>query len=209
MRWLIFAASLALSALGTNAAEPLIAEEQMSDGGSPVALVDPAVTVTPIPMPALVVELPSGANSAPKLRPLKKAKLEKKRAVPPTMLSRTERHQMALLAPKPKNGDVARDSVDDDNDDVPSVADLTLHRSFHRPKIASQDAEEEGSDDVEISDAAKLRLLLARVKAVEAHAVHTAMAQDDVAADELSETVRLRLLLARTRAVAAHEKKFS
>ena len=181
----------------------------MSDGGSPVALVDPAVTVTPIPMPALVVELPSGGNSAPKLRPVKKAKLEKKRAVPPTMLSRTERHQMALLAPKPKNGDVARDTVDDDNDDVPSVADLTLHRSFHRPKIASQDSDEEEGDDVGISDAAKLRLFLARMKAVEAHAVQTAMAQDDVAAEELSETVRLRLLLARTRAVAAHEKKFS
>mgnify|MGYP000161431321 FL=1 len=208
MRWLVVAASLAFSALSIHAAEPLVADDQTVEVAGSVALIDPAVIVTPIPMPALVVELPSGANSAPKLRPVKKVKVEKKKTLHPTMLSRTERHQMALLAARPKTGELSfGDTADGDGDDVPSVADLTLHRFFHRPKVATREGDET-DDGADIPETVKLRLFLARMKAVEAHATRAAL-QDEQPADDLSEAVKLRLFVARARAVAAHEKKFS
>ena len=209
MRWLVVAASLAFSALSINAAEPLVTDDQTIEAAGSVALIDPDVVVTPIPMPALVVELPSGTNSAPKLRPVKRVKVEKKTTLPPSMLSRTERHQMAL-AFKPKSGELAlRDTADDEDDDAPSVADLTLHRFFHRPKVAKAFGDDENDDAADIPDSVKLRLFLARMKAVEAHAARAALQDDQAAGDELPDTVKLRLSMARAKAVAAHEKKFS
>lgn len=170
MRWLVVATSLAFAALNINAAEPLVADDQSVEAAGSVALIDPAVVVTPIPMPALVVELPSNANSAPKLRPIKRVKVDKKPTLPPSMLSRTERQQMALLAARPKNGElVLRDTADDEGDDTPSVADLNLHRFFHRPKVANAAGDDEFGDDADIPDSVKLRLFLARAKAVAAH----------------------------------------
>lgn len=215
MRWLVVATSLAFAALNINAAEPLVADDQTVEAAGSVALIDPAVVVTPIPMPALVVELPSNANSAPRLRPLKRVKLDKKPTLPPSMLTRSERQQMALLAARPQNGELSlvRNNADDEHDDAPSVADLTLHRFFHRPKVAKLAGEDESDDADDIPDTIKLRLLMARMKAVEAHAMRAATQDDPAAdaqpADDLSEAVRLRLFLARARAVAAHEKKFS
>jgi len=209
VRWLVVAASLALSAWGLNAAEPLVVENQSVEVASFVAGVDPAVTVTPIPMPALVVELPSGVGAPPKLRPVKKMKVAKKESLPPLMLSRTERHQMALLAHKPKASESSlRDFYNDEDNSDPSVEHLTFHRSFHRPKVVDLVDDDEADGAAAIPASVKLRLFMARMKAVEAHAARMAMQDNEPAAD-LSADVRLRLFIARAKAIAAHEKKFS
>lgn len=129
-----------------------------------------AVMVTPIPMPPPVVELLREGNPAPVLKVTKKSRLAKKKSLPKSMLSRTERHQMALMATTQKTDGPSLLDFFNDEDAQSGASDLDFHRSFSRPKlieVAVQD--EEGDEDIAISDTVKLRLFLARMKAVQAH----------------------------------------
>ncbi|WP_265943255.1 hypothetical protein [Dechloromonas sp. A34] len=122
------------------------------------------MTVTPIPPPASVTEFRADLPRA------KKLKVAKKKSIPKTMLSRTERHQMALLAPKTKAGEGLLD-VANDEDAGSGIADLDLHRSFSRPKLTEIEGQDNDDvdDDDDLPDTIKLRLYLARMKAVQAH----------------------------------------
>jgi len=163
VRRLIVAVVIALSSSGIFASEPATVESLAAD----LAAQEMAVTVTPIPMPPPVVEMLKDVNTAPVLKAAKKIKVAKKKSLPTILLSRTERHQMVLLAARPNNPSLI--DFFNDEDAAPGVADLDLHRSFSRPKlieVADQDQEDENPG---LSDAVKLRLFLARMKAVQAH----------------------------------------
>jgi hypothetical protein len=204
VRWLLVAAVAAFSSLGAYASEP-VADEATSIVEASGA--DAGVTVTPIPMPEPVTQLLEPVNPVAKLRSAKKLKLAKKESFPRTMLSRTERHQMALLLAKPNSADhqPSRKHLHDEHGEA-GYDELALHSFFNRPKVASEPADGEDADAFDLSETIKLRLFLARAKAVQAHTL--AKVADDLD-DKLSEAVKLRLLLARTKAVQAHQKKFS
>lgn len=203
VRWLVIAAVAVLSSSSVNASEPLADEAAV-----PVELAaqvsDTGVVVTPIPMPAPVIEILKSANRSVKLRSAKKLKVAKKKSFPKTLLSRTERQQLALLSAGSKaNGQAVGKHLHDENGES-GYDELALHQFYSRPKIIA----ESDDDDVDapgLSDAVKLRLLMARTKAVEAHA----LAQVEDQGDDLSDAVKLRLFMARMKAVKAHKEKFS
>ncbi len=207
MRWLVLAAVAALSSLSVVAAEP-VAEE------APVAVEalasDMAVIVTPIPMPAKVTELLDARANPAKALADKKPRVAENKPLPKTLLSRTERQRIALAAPSAKAGEAPlRKSLRDEEGDG-GYDDLPLHRSFSHPRVAPADADDDDADaDFALSDSVKLRLLLARMKAVEAHALTWAVDQPGGAEEPLSEAVQSRLFLARMQAVAAHRSRFS
>ncbi len=203
MRWLVVAIVVAFSSLCAGASEP-VADEATSIVEASGA--DAGVTVTPIPMPAQVTQLLQPANPVAKLRSAKKLKLAKKESFPKTMLSRTERHQMALLLPGPSaTGQPSRKHLHDEHGEA-GYDELALHSFFSRPKIVQKPMEDEDADALGLSETIKLRLFLARAKAVEAHALARVADDHD---DKLPEAVKLRLLMARTLAVQAHQKKYS
>ncbi len=212
MRWILFSLVTALTSVGINAAEPGDNGATYSEASPAFAFSDSVVVVTPVPTPAQVTILRSDLSLTPeiaaakKLKADKKLKQAKKPTLPKSMLSRTERQQMALLAGKPKGGNQLDWS---DHEDAGSGAEvIVLHRSFHRPKLAEVEHEQEGDRDHFVSDEIKVRLFLARMKAVEAHALASVAEPEDndVA---FSDSVKLRLLLARKKALEAHQKKFS
>lgn len=203
VRRLVVATVVAFSSLCAGASEPVADEATSIVEASGT---DAGVTVTPIPVPAQVTQLLQPANPVAKLRSARKLKLAKKESFPKTMLSRTERHQMALLLPRPAaNGQPSRKHLHDEHGEA-GYDELALHSFFSRPKIVQKPAENEDDDAPGLSESIKLRLFLARAKAVEAHALATVADDQD---DKLPESVKLRLLLARTKAVQAHQKKFS
>lgn len=164
MRWLVIAAVAALYSWGVNASQTEGSEGSAASVASVVLSSEAIVTVTPIPPPASVTEFRADLPRA------KKLKVAKKKSIPKAMLSRTERHQMALLAPMAKIGDPSLIDAVNDEDAGSGIADLDLHRSFSRPKLT--EAEEQNKDDVDdedLPDTIKLRLFLARMKAVQAH----------------------------------------
>ena len=203
MRWLFVAAVVAFSSLGANASEP-VPDEATSIVEASAA--NAGVTVTPIPMPEPVTQLLQPANPVAKLRSVKKPRLAKKKTFPKTMLSRTERHQMALLLPRPNRADQPSHKHLHDEHGEAGYDELALHSFFNRPKVVSEPADSEDADALGLSETTKLRLFLARAKAVQAHMLAKVVDDQD---DKLSEAVKLRLLLARTKAVQAHQKKFS
>lgn len=82
---------------------------------------------------------------------------------------------------------------------------LVFHRSFSRPKLVSEgDDNKDIADVAELSDGIKLRLFIARMRALEAHA----LAQVADADGDLSDTIKQNLADARMKAVQAHQKKF-
>lgn len=204
MRWLVVAAIAVLSSFGINASESVADEATVAEeAAAPSA--DAVVTVTPIPMPAPVIEVLKPVNPTAKLRSAKKLRLAKTKAFPKTLLSRTERHQMALLATSPKVGEQqVRKHLRDENDGETGYDDLVLHRSFSQPKLVAE-SDDNDVDVIGLTDTVKLRLLIARMKAVEAHA----LAQMTDQGDDLSESVKLRLFMARMRAVQAHQNNFT
>lgn len=185
-----------------------VAEVPAADVAAPSVVADPAVVVTPIPAPARVTELLKEVNSTSATRPAKKLKVAKKPVPSKLMLSRTERHQVALMtAARPQTGAPVLLDFSDDEDAAPGAEDLDLHRSFSRPRVANVADQDDEDDGLGLSDTVKLRLLLARTKAVEAHKIAWAEPVHD---DEvLSDAVKLRLYMARMKAVQAHQKKFS
>ena len=203
MRWLLVAAVVAFHSLGVNASEQAADEAASIVEASGT---DALVTVTPIPMPEPVTQLLQPANPVAKLRATRKATLAKQESFPKTMLSRTERHQMALLSPRSNAADPpSRKRLHDEHGEA-GYDDLALHSFFNRPKVVSEPADDGDADASGLSETVKLRLFLARAKAVQAHALAT-LADD--ANDDLSDAVKQKLLLARTRAIQAHQKKFS
>lgn len=139
------------------------------------------VTVTAIPAPMLVLQMDLRSGETD-LRPLKSAKAAKKlkqakllalaKSLPKTMLSRTERHQMALMvAAKPQtSGHTSLFHLFDDGDVGSGPEDVDLHRSFSRPRVvevAELEVDDDATDD--LSDSVKLRLLIARTRAVQLH----------------------------------------
>lgn len=201
----ILAAALAMfCSYSVSAADPIIDEAPVA-AEMVLPSLDADVVVTPIPMQSSVIELAEATKPVVKLRPTKRSKLTKKKSLPTMMLSRTERHQMALLAPKPKSGEqVARKQLHDQNGDG-GFDELVFHRSFSRPKLVNEsDDNQEIADVAELSDGIKLRLFIARMRAVEAHA----LAQAADADGDLSDTVKQNLVDARMKAVQAHQKKF-
>lgn len=199
MRWLLAVAIAAQFSLNVHAAEPT-GEEAVSfvDASSTPA----DVTVSAIPMPAHVTELLAPINPAAKLQAAKKLKIAKKKVFPKTLLSRTERHQLALLADfRKSNGHSVY--IAHDEDGPAGYDELALHQFYSRPRLVSED--DDVPEIVVLSDTARVRLLMARLKALEAHAL--AQVADD--GEALPDSVSQRLAAARMKAVEAHQKKFS
>jgi hypothetical protein len=175
---------------------------------------DPAVIVTPIPMPAAVTQLLQPANPVAKALSAGKAKAAQKKPLPTIMLSRTERQQFALAkaSAKPAKalGDLSVRKQFRDEDSQGGYDDIPLHRSFSRPRLAEDDSyDTDGIDDIDaLPGHVRLRLYLARMKAVEAHALARAAAQADDAGILLPAGISERLAEARLKAVAAHRAKF-
>lgn len=201
------AALAALTSLMVNAAEPVAVEAPAADVAAAVA--EQAVTVTPVPMPIPVTELRVSPTRAAELRAARQSKTAKIRSIEKSMLSRTERHQVALLANKPVAGATVVHTLVNDDDDEYDAENLDLHRSFSRPKVVKASDQDDDEDLIAIPETVKLRLYLARMKAVEALALARAADEQPAGNDDLADTVKRRLLLARTKAVQAHQKKFS
>ena len=208
MRWLVLAAVAALSSLSVIAAEP-VAEE--APAAVEALAADVAVIVTPIPMPAQVTELLGARANPAKALADKKVRVADRKPLPKILLSRTERQRIALAkaAAPAKAGDPPLRKILRDEEGDGGYEDLTLHRSFSRPRVAPADAGDDADAVPALSDGVKLRLLLARMKAVEAHALTWAVDQPGVADEPLSEAVQTRLSLARMKAVAAHRSRFA
>lgn len=221
MRSLFFAALVAFSSPSSALVAEAVSGNLAGAIGSPVAnepvsfpeaaaipVGETGVVITPVPMPASVIEVLKPIGKAPKLRAVKKSHLAKQKTFPPILLSRTERHQLALLVASTGTGNAAlrRFLLHDENNDS-SYDELVLQRFYSRPKLASDPEEEDddGLDVADISETVKLRLMFARLRAVEAHA----LAQVADPGDDLSDNVRQRLASARELAVAAHRRKFS
>jgi len=210
VRWLMAAVLTALTSLLVNAAEPAAVEAPDAEGGAAVA--EQAVTVTPVPMPVPVTELRAGTARSAEVRSArqaKAAKVAKARSIGKSMLSRTERHQVALLASRPEPGASLPHVLGNGDDDEYGAADLVLHRSFSRPKVVTVNDEDDEDDLIAIPDGVKLRLFLARMKAVEALAMARVADPQTAGGDDLPDAVRQRLQQARMNAVEAHRKKFS
>lgn len=196
-------------ALATFFSLTALASEPVSD--EHVSFVDAAtphadVTITPIPMPAAVTELLPPINPAAKLRAANKAKQEAKKALPATLLSRTERHQMALLIAKRQKGESPVHSAEDDDEGQSHDGEHVLHQFYSRPRLIKEDDRDDPEADLmAISDTARVRLLMARLKALEAHAL--AQVADD--GEALPQRVTDRLKEARAKALEAHRSKFS
>ena len=202
---IVVAALAALSSFSVVASEP-VADEAPVAAEVVAPSTDSNIVVTPIPMPASVIELATTAKPVVKLRSAKGSKLAKNRPLPKMMLSRTERHQMALLAPKPKNGEQAVPKQLDGQNGETGYDELAFHGPFSRPRPVSElEDDDDTPDAAQLSDTIRLRLFIARMRAVEAHALaHVADTDDD-----LSDIIKLRLANARMKAVQAHQKRFS
>lgn len=216
MRGLFFAAIVAFSSPSSALVAEAVSGDLAVATASPVvgepasfleaAAIPPGVVITPVPMPASVAEALKPIGKAPKLRAVKKSNLAKQKTFPPILLSRTERHQLALLVASTETGNAALRRFLHDENNESGYDELVLQRFYSRPRLASEpedDEDETGIDD--LSETVKLRLLFARLKAVEAHA----LAQVADPGDELPESVRQRLAAARQLAVAAHRRKFA
>lgn len=204
MRRLVAVAFATLFSLSALAAEPL-SDEHVSfvDATTPQA----DVTITPIPMPAAVTELLPPINPAAKLRAAKKAKLAAKAAISNTLLTRTERHQLALLVTSRNSDGSPAHTAEQDDEGNPADDDLVLQQFYSRPRLVREDEKDHhgSSDALPVSETARVRLLLARLKALEVHAL--AQVVDDGA--PLADHVADRLKLARAKALEAHRNKFS
>jgi hypothetical protein len=165
-------------------------------------------------MPAAVTQLLQPPNPVAKALSAGKAKAAQKKPLPTIMLSRTERQQFALAKASPKPGkplgDLSVRKQFRDEDSQGGYDDIPLHGSYSRPRLAEDDSVD--ADSVDGIDAlpghVRLRLYLARVKALEAHALARAAAQAEDADTPLPAGIGERLAEARLKAVAAHRNRF-
>ncbi|MDE2439839.1 MAG: hypothetical protein KGP14_02350 [Betaproteobacteria bacterium] len=204
MRRLFIVALATLFSLTIQASEPSSDEPaSFVDASAPHA----GVTITPIPMPAPVTELLAPLNPAVKLSVAKKARPAKKAVIPASMLSRTERQQLVLFTKaKPATDDTPTRNAEHNDEGHADYDDLPLHQFYSRPRLVKDNDRHDGDHGaMPLSETARVRLLMARLKALEAHA----LAQIDDTGEALSETVTTRLQAARLKAVEAHRAKFS
>ena len=209
MRKLLIVLMTSLAAMGVHAWEPTTADVQPENMTAQESYADVLVTIAAIPMPAQVVEL---ARYSPKKNGLGQSKKVKaaKVAIAKSMLSRSARQQIAIASTSSKPDDKARLLASENEDAGTGIDMLDLHRSFSQPRVAKV-ADHADDDDEAVSDLPdhiKLRLLLARTKAVEAHILNQVGKASDAEETELSDTVKLRLYLARARAVKVHSEKY-
>lgn len=202
MRWMMVAAVVAFSMVGVLPAETRADEAKSMIDMSEAA---PGVAVSAIPSPPPVIEVLKLEDPVARASSAKKLRLAKKKASPTLMLTRTERRQMALLVVDGKAGEGPGHMYSPDDNSQGGLDQLDLHRFFSRPRVV----DEAGDDLAEVdslSPHVRLRLLMARLKAVEAHAISQAVDNDDA---PLPESVHLRLQQARLKAVEAHQRKFA
>lgn len=192
-----------LASGAVHASEPVAESMPVAESPAPVFVRD-------LGAPPPAVASLSAAKAAPELKPEAKKTAAKK--ISKSMLSRSARSQLVLAAKStPVTSKATLAFLDGDDADSDSD-DLDMHRFFSRPKVVKVD-DPDADDDPLISDHVRLRLFMARQKAVEAHAM--AMAAKEAAKqaadqdDSLSDGVKLRLFMARMAAVQAHQKKYS
>lgn len=196
-----------LVAMGAHAWEPATSDGQSENVQAQLPNAEALVTIAPVPMPAVVTEL---ANYSPKGTGFRQSKRVKaaKVAGAKSMLSRSAREQIALARASTKPDERARLNASDNEESDTGLDDLDLHRFFSQPKVAK--APDEADDDeafVDLPEHIKLRLLMARTKAVDAYILSQAAKASASADEELSDSVKLRLYIARARAVKAHSEK--
>lgn len=196
--------------MGVHAWEPMSGDMQQFQE-EPLQQQQPSteaiVTITPVPTQAMVVELTSYAPKPTSIRQAKKAKAAKV-AGAKSMLSRSAREQIVLANSAAKQDEPTGLIASDSDDEESSLDDLDLHRSFSKPRVArSFDQMDEDDASTELPGHIKLRLLLARVKAVDAFNLNQASKASGNADDGLSDAVKLRLQSARAQAVKLHSEK--
>lgn len=202
MRWIVLAVGLVVSAANVYSSEQTGDEATSFVDMSDVAT---GVTVSAIPMPSPVLEILKPSAPATAARSTKRIRLAKKKPAPIMMLSRTERRQMALLfAGQNTPGQPVSFFFDPEENTNTGLDELDLHRSFSRPRVA-KDLADDAEDADALPEEIKLRLMFARLRAVDAHALN----QVPDTEEPLPESVLRRLQLARMQAVSAHQKRFS
>lgn len=209
MRKFLILVLTAIAAAGAHAGEPTAVDAEPQVALAPSSYADALVTIAPVPMPATVVELARYLPERTSLRQAKRVKAAKVARVK-SMLSRSAREQIALArtgSAKP-DGRISLSASENEEADR-GIDALDWHRSFSQPKVAKGPDQADDDDDAnDLSDHVKLRLLMARTKAVEAYILNQAGKAAEAADEELSDTVKVRLLMARVRAVKAHGEKF-
>lgn len=200
MRWILVAALAAFSSVGVFASETVSEDLPSIIDASEMA---PGVIVSAIPVPAPVIEVLKPSDPIARAKSARK-QLAKKKPAPTMMLSRTERRQLQVLVTSTQTGTSSERSYDQKDDSQGSLGELDFHRSYSRPKVVAEVIAAD-DDSQGLSEHVRFRLLMARLKAVEAHALN--QVQDD--GEALSESVQLRLKQARLKAVAAHQQKFA
>ena len=202
---LLLGAAALLASLNLHAAD--VSPEEA------VSLIDASsnqeVTVSAIAQPAPVIEVLKPINPMAKLRAAKKvAQATKPHTIPVQLLSRSERQQMALLLSnlsEKEKGKAKQKFVDDDDDGDDGYEALPLHQFYTRPRLVRDDEPDEAANITLFNDNVRLRLMMARLKALEAHAM--AQVQDD--GEPLPERVSNRLAEARAKALARHAELHS
>ncbi|MBS1143826.1 MAG: hypothetical protein H6R14_1232 [Proteobacteria bacterium] len=197
-RWLV-ATVLAYSTVG------FCASESVSDAPSIVDMSEAAqgVAISAIPTPPRAIEVLT-LEESDRMRAARKARIAaKKKASTVLMLSRTERRQVAILAANTQSSEPQSHVYDQDDNSQGNIDDLDLHRSFNRPRVVDEpDGDKAEADD--LPGHVRVRLMMARLKAVEAHALN--QVTDD--GEALPDSVMARLKEARLKAVEAHQRKF-
>lgn len=208
VRKLLLIVLTTLAALNAHAWDAASADSSPEGAPAIISPADSLVTTSPVPAPARVVQL---ASYSPQSSNIRQAKTLKAGKVAKSMLSRSVRGQIALANSAANNSnDLGKLAASDEDDDDPGLDDQDVHRSFSQPKVAKSgkqkdDDEQAGAD---LPDHIKLRLLMARTKAVEAHILAQAGKEADSAEHELPSHIQSRLAEARQRALQAHREKF-
>lgn len=207
MRKILFVILTSLAAMGVHAWEPTTAEAQPEDKLAQPSYAEAMVTIAPVPMPARVIELARYSPKHTSIGQGKKVKAAKVARVR-SMLSRSAREQMALANTSSRPDGRERLNASDNEGADSGLDELDLHRSFSQPKVAKtiKELDDDSADDLPVH--IKLRLLMARTKAVEAHILNQVGKEAEADNTELSDSVKLRLSAARARAMQAHSEKF-
>jgi len=198
-----------LAAIGAQGGELTTADTQRDESLAPPSYAEAMVTIAPVPMPAVVVELARYSPHSTSVRQAKKVKAAKV-ARAKSMLSRSAREQIALANTAAKPDEKAQLNASDDEDDDIGLDDLDLHRSFSQPKVAKSPDQADDDDNavIDLPEHVKLRLLLARAKAVDSYVLSQAGKAATPADEDIPDAVKLRLFIARARAVQAHIDKY-
>ena len=189
-----------LAALNASAADALPEEARSFIDANPAVNSESGVVVAAIATPA-PVQMLKPATTIAKLRVARKDNAQANgKAIPALFLSRSQRQQIALLN---SNSETAhriwiRLLSDDENDDG-GFDDLPAHQFYSRPRVVDEDQDKQ-ANALLATDKVRMRLLFARIKAMEAYALN--QAPDD--GTPLPTNVQSRLAEARAKALARH-----